>query len=143
MGVFFNGIANVERTLGLDVADVGALPEGNAVHDVVRFVIHQFQFDVLLVASHHFAGSVVVDIMGAEHRFGIVGAKRVELLQVVTEFRGDVPEINLGIDVDYGAGLLRQDVPGHELFKTLGESGNIFHFHGQSGCIGVTAEVFQ
>lgn len=45
---------------------------------------------MLLVASHHFAGSVVVDIMGAEHRFGIVGAKRVELLQVVTEFRGDV-----------------------------------------------------
>ena len=58
VGVFFNGIANVERTLGLDVADVGALPEGNAVHDVVRFVIHQFQFDVLLVASHHFSGSV-------------------------------------------------------------------------------------
>ena len=110
MGVFFNGIANVERTLGLDVADVGALPEGNAVHDVVRFVIHQFQFDVLLVASHYFAGSVVIDVMRTEDRFDIVRTERIEFLQVIEEFRCDVSEVDLRIYIDDGALVLKLTV---------------------------------
>lgn len=34
----------------------------------------------------------------------------IEFLQVAEEFRSDVSEINLGIDVDDGACLFRQDI---------------------------------
>ena len=107
MGVLFNGVADVEGTLGLDVANVGTLSECDAVHDIVRFVVYQFQLDVFLVAPYYFAGSVVVHVVGAEYRFGIVGTEGVELFQVATEFRGYVPEVDFRIDVDYGAGLFR------------------------------------
>ena len=42
MGILFNGIADVEGTFGLDEAYVGTLPESDAVHYIVRFIIHQF-----------------------------------------------------------------------------------------------------
>lgn len=41
-GILFNGIADVEGTFGLDEAYVGTLPESDAVHYIVRFIIHQF-----------------------------------------------------------------------------------------------------
>ena len=40
--ILFNGIADVEGTFGLDEAYVGTLPESDAVHYIVRFIIHQF-----------------------------------------------------------------------------------------------------
>ena len=51
--IFFDGIANVEGAARLDVARLRTLSEGYAVHNVVRLVVHQFQFDVFLSASHH------------------------------------------------------------------------------------------
>ena len=98
---------------------------------------------MLLVASYDFTGSVIVHIVGTEYGLGIVGTEGVELLQIIAEFGSDIPEVDFGIDVDYGAGLLRQNMPGYEFFETFGESGYIFHFHGQTGSIGVSAEVFQ
>ena len=143
VGVFLNGVTDVERTLGLDVAHVRTLPESNAVHYIVRFVVHQFQLDMLLVASYDFTGSVVVHVVSTEYGLGIVGTEGVELLQIIAEFGSDIPEVDFGIDVDYGAGLFRQNMPGYEFFETFGESGYILHFHGQTGSIGMSAEVFQ
>ena len=110
MGILFDGIADVERAFALDEAYVGALPESDAVHNIVRFVVHQLQFDVLLVASYDLAGAIIIDVVRAEDGLGIVRSEGVELLQVVEEFWSNVFEVNLGIDVDDGTCLFRQDV---------------------------------
>ena len=65
---------------------------------------------MFLVASYDFTGSVVVHVMGTEDRFGVVGTKRVELFLIVAEFGRNIPEVDFCVDVDYGAGLFRQDM---------------------------------
>ena len=79
------------------------LSECDAVHDVIRLVVNQFQLDMFLIASHYFAGSVVIDVMRTEDRFDIVRTERVEFLQVIEEFRCDVSEVDLRIYIDDGA----------------------------------------
>ena len=54
---------NSNPSIGLKaIIDVCGLSESDAVHHVIRFVVHQFQFDVFLIASHHLACSIVVNI---------------------------------------------------------------------------------
>ena len=90
MGILFNGIADVEGTFGLDEAYVGTLPESDAVHHIVRFVVYQFQFDVFLIATDYLACSIIVHVMCAEHRFLVVGTERVESFQFIEELRRDI-----------------------------------------------------
>ena len=42
MGIFFKGIAEAAGMNVIDEAYVGTLPESDAVHYIVRFIIHQF-----------------------------------------------------------------------------------------------------
>ena len=62
VGVFFYGVADVERLFCLDVACLRALSEGDTVHHVVRFVVYQLQLDVLLVSSYYLACTIVVHV---------------------------------------------------------------------------------
>ena len=55
---------------------------------------------MFLVAAYDFAGTIIIDIVRTENGFGIVRSEWIEFLQVAEEFRSDVSEINLGIDVD-------------------------------------------
>lgn len=86
------------------------LSECDTVHDVIRLVVNQFQLDMFLIASHYFAGSVVIDVMRTEDRFDIVRTERIEFLQIIEEFRCDVSEVDLRIYIDDGAGLFRQNM---------------------------------
>ena len=86
------------------------MPECDTVHYIVRFIVNQFQLDMLLVAPHHFARSIIVDVMRTEDRFQIIRAERIELLQVIEELGRNIPEIDLGINVNNGTRLLRQDM---------------------------------
>ena len=69
MCVLLNGVADIERLFRLDVACLRTLSESNTVHYIVRFVIHQFQLDMFLVASYHFACTIIVHIQCGEYRF--------------------------------------------------------------------------
>ena len=73
MRVFLDGVANVESPFGFDVSRLRTLSEGNAVHHIVAFIVHQFQFDVFLSASHHLACAVVVDFFVQNTGFGFDG----------------------------------------------------------------------
>ena len=86
------------------------LSECDAVHDIIRLVVNEFQLDMFLIASYYFAGSVVIDVMRTEDRFDIVRTERIEFLQVIEEFRCDVSEVDLRIYIDDGAGLFRQNM---------------------------------
>ena len=130
MRVFFNGVTNVEGALCLDIAHVRTLSECDTVHYIVRLVVNQFQFDMFLVASHHFACTVVIYMMRTENRLHIVRAERIELLQVTEEPGRNIPEINFSIDVDYRTGLFGQDMLRNEVLEPLGESLHILYFHG-------------
>ena len=62
---------------------------------------------MFLIASDHFACSIIVHVVCAEHRFLIIGTERVESLQFIKEFRSDVFKVYFGIDVDHCTGLFR------------------------------------
>ena len=95
MGVLLNGIDDIEGAFGLDVACLRTLSECNAVHDVVRLVVHQFQLDVFLFTSYHLTCTVIIYIVCTEYRLGVVWSKRIELLQVVVELVRNVFEKTL------------------------------------------------
>ena len=111
MRVFFNGVTDVERTFRFDIAHVRTLSERNTVHYIIRFIINQFELDMFLVASHHFACSIIIDVMSAENGFRVVGTERIKLFQVVEEFGRNIPEVDFSINFDDGTGLFRQDMP--------------------------------
>ncbi len=99
MGILFNGVADIKRTLGFDETYMRTLSEGDAVHYIIRFVVYQFQLDMLLITPHYFTGTVIIDIMRTEYRFRIIRTIRIEFLQVIKEFRRNIPEIYLCIDI--------------------------------------------
>ena len=78
--VVFDGVCYAERPLALYVAHRLALSEGYAVHHVARLAVYKLELDVLLIAAHHLACAVVVDVAGAEQRLVVVGPVRSELL---------------------------------------------------------------
>ena len=84
------------------------MSESDTVHDVVRLVVHQLQFDVFLVSSYHLAGTIIVHIQGCENRLVVLRTKWVELLQVEEKLRSDVSEVQLCINLDGSVGLLRK-----------------------------------
>ena len=110
MSILFDGVADVKRTFGFDITYVWTLSESNTVHYIVRFVVYQFELDVFLIATYHFTCTIVVDVMCAEYGFLIIGTEWVELLQIIKEFRSDVPKVYLCIDIYDSAGLFRKDV---------------------------------
>ena len=85
MRVFFNGVTDVERTFRFDIAHVRTLSERNTVHYIIRFIIDQFEFDMFLIASHHFTCSVIINMMSAENRFRVIRTERIKLFQVAEE----------------------------------------------------------
>ena len=119
------------------------MSEGDAVHHIVRLVVDQLQLDVLLVATYHLAGAIVVYVVCTEHRFVVVRTKRVEALQVRLESRCDVSEIDFSIDVDDCTGLFRTDIVGHILFESAGKFFYILHLHRKTCSIGMSTKVFQ
>ena len=54
---------------------------------------------MLLITPHYFTGTVIIDIMRTEYRFRIIRTIRIEFLQVIKEFRRNIPEIYLCIDI--------------------------------------------
>src|SRR5574344_1916166 len=66
VAVLFDGVADVEGALGLDVACLRTLAKGDAVHNAVALVVDEFQLDMFLSATDHFARTIVVDALGAE-----------------------------------------------------------------------------
>ena len=63
MGILFNGVADIKRTLGFDETYMRTLSEGDAVHYIIRFVVYQFQLDMLLITTYYFAGTIIIYIM--------------------------------------------------------------------------------
>ena len=143
MGVVFDGVADVEGALRLDVAGLCALAEGDAVHDVARLVVDEFELDVFLSAPDHLARAVVIDALCAEDGFRVARPEGGEAFELAVEARGDVLEVDDGVDVEAGAGLLAMDVGGHELLEASRELGHVLHLHRQAGGIGVSAEVLE
>ena len=78
-------LLQVERTFRFDIAHVRTLSERNTVHYIIRFIIDQFEFDMFLIASHHFTCSVIINMMSAENRFRVIRTERIKLFQVAEE----------------------------------------------------------
>ena len=98
---------------------------------------------MLLLAAHHLRGAVVVDITGAEERFGIIGTVRCKLLQVVVQFLCDILEVDDCIDIEGCFRLLGQDMFGDIFLETATELRDILDFQGETNGIGMTAEVLE
>lgn len=98
---------------------------------------------MLLVASYDFTGSVIVHIVGTEYGLGIVGTeganffKSLQNLGVIS--RKSISAL-MSITALVCSGRICRDTNSS---KRSVKAGYIFHFHGQTGSIGVSAEVFQ
>src|SRR5574344_41380 len=129
MGVLFNGVADIKRTFGFDIAYMRTLSECNAVHYVIRFIIHQLQLDVFLIAPYHFTSTIIINVMRTKYGFVISWSKRVELLQVTGELGVDVFEVYFSININHRKGLFGQNMFRYEFFKSSGKLGYLFNFH--------------
>ena len=143
MAVLLDGVADVEGALGLDIAGLRTLAEGNTVHDAVALVVHELQFDMLLSAAHHLARAVVIDTLGAEDGARIAWAEGGKALELLVELEGDVLEVQHSVDFEGRLCLFVQDMLGHVGFEAAAELLDVLHAHGQASRVGMTAEVFQ
>ena len=141
--VVLDGIGYVKRSFRLDVACCRTLSEGDAVHDVVRLGIDQFQFDVLLLASHHLRRAEVIDILRAEDRFRVARSKRSEALEVVVQLLRDILEVDERVDVEESLRLLRLDVAIHIGLESVAKLPHVAPAQRQSCRVGMAAEVEQ
>ena len=98
---------------------------------------------MFLFASYNLACTVIVHIQCGEYRFMVFRSERVELLQVEEEFRSDVAEIKLCVNIYCRACLLRQNMVCHIFLKSSCEFFHIFHLHRQSGSVCMSAEVLK
>ena len=61
--------------------------------------VYKFQLDMLVSAAYHLAGAVVIDVVGAEYGFVVIGTKGLELLEVTEELGCDILEVQVGVNV--------------------------------------------
>ena len=109
MRVFLDGVANVESPFGFDVSRLRTLSEGNAVHHIVAFIVHQFQFDVFLSASHHLACAVVVDFFRTEHRLRVRRSEWCKPAQLLVVAEGHVLKVDERINVECSLRFVRPE----------------------------------
>ena len=93
MGILFDGVADVERFACLDVVEVTAHVEGDAVHDILGLAIDQLQFHVFVFLAHEPARAIVGHVPGAENGLLVTGSEGVELLEQREELGGDFVEV--------------------------------------------------
>ena len=89
------------------------------------------------------AVATVGDILGKEYRIGVAWTERLELLQETEEFRGDLAELQLGVDVGHRGQHLLGDLSGDELVYPADELLQVALFESQAGRIDVPAEVLK
>ena len=141
--VLFDGVADVEGFARLDVVEILLHIERNAVDNRPRRVVDEFEFDVLEVFAHEFAGAEVHNVASTEYRLLVAGPERGELVQASQKFGSNFFELHVCVDVDLGSQLVWRDCFRHIILKSAGKFGNVFLFHRKSDGIGVSAEVFE
>lgn len=78
MFVFFNGVADIERTAGVYVLEIRCHVEGNAVDYASGGIVDQLKFDVFEVAAYKSACAEVFNATCAECGYAVAGAERRE-----------------------------------------------------------------
>ena len=95
-------------------------------------------------AGFYFAAVAgVVHVLGKEDRIRIAGAERLELLEDAEEFRGDLREIQPGVDVHDRGEFLLGDIAGDEGVHPPAELFQVLLLHREAGGIHMAAEVLQ
>jgi len=84
---------------------------------MTALAVNQFEFYVLMAASHHLAGAVVIYVAGAEYWLAVVGAEGLELLEVTEELGCDILEVQICVDIDRCLNLIGLDMGRYILLK--------------------------
>ena len=90
MTILLDGVANVEGAFCFDVSRPATLSKGDSIHNIVAFIVDQFEFNVFLAAAYYLARAVVVDVFCAEERFRVVWSEGREAPQLLIETKIDV-----------------------------------------------------
>ena len=106
-------------------------------------LVDQVQLHVDSTGADLTAVATVGDILGKEYRIGVAWTERLELLQETEEFRGDLAELQLGVDVGHRGQHLLGDLSGDELVYPADELLQVALFESQAGRIDVPAEVLK
>ena len=98
---------------------------------------------MLVTASHNLAGTVVIDITGAENGLAVIRSERLELLEVAEKLGSDVLKVQVGIDIYRCLYLVGLDMGRYVLLKAALELLHVLNLERQTGCIGVSAKILQ
>ena len=109
----------------------------------MALVIYELQLDMFLVMPHNLTGAEVIDTLCEEERTLVVWTKGRELAEVVVETNAQVLELQFPVDIQFWLYLCRKDMLLYILLETPFELWHMLHLHGETGSVGVTAEVLQ
>ena len=113
MLVVLDGVADVEGLGGVDVREVFGHIECNTVEDFSACVVHEFELDVLKVASNKFACAEIHYSACAEYGFGIARSEGVEASEGVDKRWCNLRKCDVGVNVKLGFKLIGLYVGGY------------------------------
>ena len=141
--VFFDGVADVEWLALLNIVEIFRHIKANAIHNLIALTIYQLKLDMLHFATNNFAGTEIKHITSEEHWFCVVGTEWVEQAQRFEQFRINLVEIELTIQIDLRRNLLKFDMRLHVFGEAATEFPDILHFHRKAHCIGAGHRKFR
>ena len=143
MLVVLDGVADVEGLGGVDVREVFGHIECNTVEDFSACVVHEFELDVLKVASNKFACAEIHYSACAEYGFGIARSEGVEASEGVDKRWCNLRKCDVGVNVKLGFKLIGLYVGGYIFLESADEFRDVFLFQREPDGVWVTTEVFK
>ena len=98
---------------------------------------------MLLLTTNDFTGAIVKDILRTEDGLGIVWTEWTHTFEIIEELRGNVLEVDDGMNVKIRTRLLWINVLMHVCLESSAELIHILHLHRQACRIGVTTKVVE
>ena len=143
VGVLFEGVAEVEGVLLLDVVAVLAHAEGDAVHGAATVTVGKLELEVLQLTTDTPTGAVVAHMHGGEDGPLVLWAEWLHAFEVGHELGVDVAEGDDGVDVYLWRHLLRADVACGLLHEAVDEGLEVLLTQGETSGVHVSAKVFE
>ena len=111
---------------------------------VVRMrLLDEFELKMSSLSSYFTSHTVIIDVIGTEHRSSITWTERLELLEDTQELRCDLREVQHRIYIDHRCLHLRNYCSRYVLLDSFAEYRQVLLFESKTGSIKVTSEVLQ
>ena len=143
MLVLLDGIADINRLMGMYMFKIRSHIESYGIDDAARAVVLQLKLDMLHILAYNLRCAEIKDIACHEYRLLVAGAEWIEFTQHCCKFRSNLCESDFCVNLNLGLQLIGKDVGRDIFFELAREFSHIVLLECQSDCVGVAAEVFK